>query len=246
MAVYHIELRQFPHGFSRFNLSEGELNAILIPWAREEWIELGERKWSPHEAKLRVIEGEREIPLERLSMGRGWRVAEREGREVTERVVEAARALGSAGPPGVAHAPGAAREGSPPGAPSSLGAPRGAVTAEALGLEILGLLGAGEIPLRRAWELAGARDPSLAPSAALGLAEAAISSLLRTALIVLVRRDPPEVEGGPIGPEEIGPALARIESWAGRAAPAGAGGHAEAGPAEADEGSRSGVWIRRA
>ena len=56
--MYHIELRQFPHNMCRFNLTEQELLAtVTAPWAREQWIELGERKWSPHQAKLTVLEG---------------------------------------------------------------------------------------------------------------------------------------------------------------------------------------------
>ena len=56
--VYHVELRQFPHNFCRFNLTERDLHEMILnAWARGDWIELGERKWSPHQASLKVIEG---------------------------------------------------------------------------------------------------------------------------------------------------------------------------------------------
>src|ERR1019366_9554803 len=34
--MFHIELRQFPHSAWRFNLSEAELRAVVVPWARED------------------------------------------------------------------------------------------------------------------------------------------------------------------------------------------------------------------
>src|SRR4029077_8737690 len=72
--VYHIELRQFPHNMCRFNLSEPQLATLVLPWVREEWIELGERKWNPNQATLKIVEGP-ELPLDQLTMGRGWRHA---------------------------------------------------------------------------------------------------------------------------------------------------------------------------
>src|SRR5580698_7989525 len=95
--MYHVELRQFPHNFCRFNLTERELReAVLDAWARGEWFEFGERKWNPHQAKLTVLEGP-QIALERLSMGRGWHVAVREGEDVTEQLLAATRDVGDPG-----------------------------------------------------------------------------------------------------------------------------------------------------
>ena len=69
--MYHLELRQFPHNMCRFNLTEEELHALVVEaWTREQWIELGDRKWSPQQAKLTILEGPR-IPMEQLTMGRG-------------------------------------------------------------------------------------------------------------------------------------------------------------------------------
>jgi hypothetical protein len=72
--MYHLELRQFPHNTCRFNLTEQELRAVLGPWAREKFVEVGERKWSPHQAKLTILEGPR-LEVQQLAMGRGWRAA---------------------------------------------------------------------------------------------------------------------------------------------------------------------------
>lgn len=88
--MFHIELRQFPHNACHFNLSEPQLRSLVLPWVREEWIEIGERKWNPNQAKLKIVEGP-ELPLDQLTMGRGWRHAEREGQDVTERVLGAVR-----------------------------------------------------------------------------------------------------------------------------------------------------------
>jgi hypothetical protein len=89
--MFHVELRQFPHNACAFNLTEAELSQILEPWSRDQWIELGERKWSPHQARLTVLEGPH-LPVEDLAMGRGWRNAQHHSEDVTERVI--ARAQG--------------------------------------------------------------------------------------------------------------------------------------------------------
>ncbi len=57
--MYHVELRQFPHNMCRFNLTDAELRAIVEPWAREQVVDFGERKWSPQTATLTILEGPR-------------------------------------------------------------------------------------------------------------------------------------------------------------------------------------------
>jgi hypothetical protein len=200
--AYHVELRQFPHNVCRFNLGERELLANVVePWAREQWIEMGERKWSPHQAKLTVIEGPL-IPIEQLSMGRGWRVARREGREVTDRLLA-----------------GVAQRGHAPSAPTHSGLtaqnPRSGgqdLVADSLGLELLAVLGPEHAPLRLAWEMTAARYPDQVVSESLALAERAVASLLHAGLIVLMCEDP---TGGPrpIAEEEVESVLRRIDSW---------------------------------
>jgi len=90
--LYHVELRHFPRNVCRFNLSAEELHAsVLAPWAADRPFELGELKWDPRQARLTVLEGPRIAP-DRLSMGRGWRTAQREGRDVTARLLPASSA----------------------------------------------------------------------------------------------------------------------------------------------------------
>ena len=93
--MYHVELRQFPHNLCHFNLDERELGAIVEAWTTDPWVEIEGRKWNPDKAKLKILEGP-EIPLDQLTMGRGWRTAEREGTDVTERVLAAAKAAAPA------------------------------------------------------------------------------------------------------------------------------------------------------
>jgi hypothetical protein len=160
--MYHVELRQFPHNFCRFNLTEMELRkAVLDAWAQGEWIEFGERKWNPQQAKLIVVEGP-QIPLEQLSMGRGWRIAEREGKDVTEQLLAATRdasvsAAGSAETNEQARSQAATLDLDP--AVASLAA------------ELMGLLGEDPVPLMRAWLLALEGHSDRTPSECLALAE---------------------------------------------------------------------------
>jgi hypothetical protein len=222
--VYHVELRQFPHNLCRFNLDDRALRAIVEPWTREPWVELGERKWTPHQAKLTVLEGPH-IPLDQLSMGRGWRVAERRSEDVTERVLAAAkqaRAAGSAsrGQASLARAGRRAATGEHAGKSAAEGAVDGALLADSLGLGILALLGDGPASLSRAWRLAAARFPELAPGESLALAERAVSSLLEGRLVVLLRGASEETQGGR--------GSGRGEGDAGRADP----GTADAGRAD--------------
>jgi hypothetical protein len=88
-TVYHMELRHFPRNLCRFNVSGEELRAtVLEPWAADRPFELGELRWDPRQARLTVIEGPR-LPPGQLSMGRGWRTAQRQGRDVTEQLLAA-------------------------------------------------------------------------------------------------------------------------------------------------------------
>ena len=161
--MYHVELRQFPHNFCRFNLTETELReAVLDAWARGEWIEFGERKWNPQQAKLVVVEGP-QIPLEQLSMGRGWRIAEREGKDVTEQLIAAAHSANT-----LAAGSAAANEHG-----SSHAAPAAGIDPALASLvrELLGRLGEDPVPLMRAWQLALEGHPNRTPSECLALAE---------------------------------------------------------------------------
>jgi hypothetical protein len=192
--VYHLELRRFPHNTCRFNVPAQELRStVLEPWSREQWIEVGERKWNPHQATLTVIEGP-PIPAGQLTMGRGWRTAQRQGRVVTEELLQAARGT------------------SPEAVESDL-------TADSLGLELLSRTGFEGAPLAAVWKLAGERHPGAPASATLALAERAVAALLRGRLVVLL--DHSGSEPRTLTAEESERALTAIASWV-EAAPPGA------------------------
>jgi hypothetical protein len=196
--MYHVELRQFPHNMCRFNLTEQQLRAEIVePWAREQWIDFGERKWSPHQARLTVLEGP-ELGLGALSMGRGWRNAQRNCQDVTESLLDAARLAIS----NVADVPAATGHSSAVATAAAL-ADELRLRADSLGLELLAALGAEAVPLRRAWELAADRNPQHAPSESLALADLAVRSLLRSGLIVLEGSPRADVDAGLSGGPDL-------------------------------------------
>jgi hypothetical protein len=159
--MFHIELRQFPHNMCHFNMTERELfETIVDGWAREQWIELGDRKWNPHQSKLIVLEGP-QIPVEQLSMGRGWPTAQRQGEDVTERVIAQAKQAAQ-----------------PVAAQPAVVPPAAATTpAEGPAEQLRSLLGDDPVALLAAWRLAAERRPEMEPSEALALAEQTLSSL---------------------------------------------------------------------
>jgi hypothetical protein len=161
VSVFHIELRQFPHNHARFNLGEGELRALVAPWVREQWVELGERKWNCNQATLTIIEGP-QLPVQKLAMGRGWRTAQREGEDVTERILAEAKSELE-----TATQAATVRSGTAPGpaADGSMADPL------AVGVQIAALLGPDATALLEAWRGASAGSPGLAPSESLALAE---------------------------------------------------------------------------
>jgi hypothetical protein len=179
--MYHVELRQFPHNMCRFNLTDAELRAIVEPWALERVVDFGERKWNSQMARITILEGP-QMPLEQLTMGRGWRAAQRQGEDVTDRVLAAAReALAAAQRATVAPGPRAlAQAGAPagrgatvPGVPTQVGALADPL---ALGVQLASLLGDDPAGLLSAWKEVAARSSGLSPSESLALAERQISS----------------------------------------------------------------------
>ena len=176
--MYHLELRHFPHSTWRFNLTEQQLRAILAPWVRGQLLDLGEHKWNPEQARLTVLEGP-ELALGQLTMGRGWRAAQRQSEDVTERVLGAARAARTPAPPTAPAAIGAGGAPPAPGAGALAGAGAGAAASAdvfALGVQMAALLGPDPMRLLEAWRAAAAGTPGLAPSETLALAERAIRS----------------------------------------------------------------------
>jgi hypothetical protein len=199
--VYHIELRQFPHNFCRFNLSEQQLHGIVESWSAGRVVDLGERKWDPQRAKLTILEGPR-IPNTQLTMGRGWAVAQRQSEDVTGQVL--APMEGRRSPADVA-------------ADASPGA--GAV-ADSLALEVLSALGDAPATLSEVWRLAAARSPRSSAGESLLLAEQALRSLIRSRLIVLLPPGAasPDPASGPVdgvAQDRIEELLQAVDSWTG-------------------------------
>jgi hypothetical protein len=89
--MYHLELRHFPHVARAFNLSRDELDARFVrPWVAGTIIEFDDRRWSPENTRLKILEGPQLRPDE-LGMGRGWASATKDSREVTDEVIGQAR-----------------------------------------------------------------------------------------------------------------------------------------------------------
>jgi hypothetical protein len=182
--VFHVELRQFPHNVCRFNLSEQELHALVQPWAREQWIELGGRKWSPHQARLTILDGPR-LAVQELSMGRGWRNAQRRSEDVTDRVLAAAKTSQVRnGGPSSSQSQFSTHSSEPSTRPSEPSTDL-SLEADSLGLELLTMVADAPASLSAVWQLARSRFPERLPSECLAMAEEAIRSLLHRRLIVL-------------------------------------------------------------
>ena len=153
--MYHIELREGVNNYNHFNVDAPELGTIVERWVRDQPIEVGERRWSPYQSRLRILEGPH-LPIESLSMGRGWRTAERESEDVTARIIaEATQALAAPAP-----------DAGPGAAP-----PQGLEDPLALGVALASLLGSDPARLLDAWRQVAARSTGLSPSESLALAE---------------------------------------------------------------------------
>jgi len=149
--MFHLQLTEFPHKTSDYNMSEQALRAIVDPWVREQYVEVGERKWSPHNAEITILEGP-ELALGQLSMGRGWSNALHVSEDVTRRVLAAA---------GQAATSSAAAAGS---------------SASASADDLLSLLGDGAAELLVVWRAVAASAAGLTPSESLARAERAIAA----------------------------------------------------------------------
>lgn len=234
--MYHLELRKFPHTACRFNQSEEQLRAVVVPWARQEWVEEGERSWNINEAGLTVIEGP-QLSMPDLAMGRGWRNAQKRGQDVTERVLAAARELGAQGSAPQVAAPrppedrsesasanatlpapgGGAREGVGGLAVGEAGDAERRLLADSLGLEVLALLDRGSLAPFDVWRAArervgerGGGGSGLAAES-LALAALALRALLQRGLVVL-RLGGAESED--LAGEQSEALLGAIETWA--------------------------------
>jgi CrcB protein len=89
-AMFHVEIRQFPHSARAFNLGRAELEPLLRGWLAGTEVHWGERDWQPKKAKLVILEGA-ELDTSEIGMGRGWPEAQRRSREVTDELLRSAR-----------------------------------------------------------------------------------------------------------------------------------------------------------
>jgi hypothetical protein len=227
--VYHFELRKFPHTVCRYNQSEAQVRAVLVPWVNEQWFEEGEQKWNANEATLTVLEGP-ELSMPDLAMGRGWRNAQRRSEDVTERLLAAVTrdARPANAPAGEAGSTAAAEgEGRPAESVAATASGSGVTAdsqllADSLGLELLGLLDGGPVALSRAWSVAAERLGDASAAESLALAERAVHSLVGRALAVLREPSAPGADGDEPGSatpwqvvndDRVDPALRDAASW---------------------------------
>ncbi|MHB8235117.1 MAG: hypothetical protein ACYDHT_10745, partial [Solirubrobacteraceae bacterium] len=189
--MYHLELRKFPHTVCRFNQSEAQVAAILVPWVKQEWFEEGEQKWNSNEATITVLEGPR-LSMPELAMGRGWRNAQRRSDDVTERVLAAvSQGLDSGGTasdhPAASATPSAATGADSEGegraaeaaAPAESAASADAqLLADSLALELLAMADGAPVALAQAWRMAAERLGDASAADSLALCEAAVRSLI--------------------------------------------------------------------
>jgi hypothetical protein len=228
--MYHVELRKFPHVAYLYNQSERQVSAMLVMWVNGEWFEEGEQKWNSNEATIKVLEGP-ELSLPELSLGRGWRNAERHGEDVTERVLTAVRQqlqpAGAAVAGGSGPASPADGEGRPAEGAAAAGSAQGAnadsqLLADSLALELLALLDVEPVALSRTWGLAAERLGDASSAESLALAELAVRSLVGRGLAVLRESGLPGADGdGPgaatawqvVTDDRVDVALRAGESW---------------------------------
>jgi hypothetical protein len=85
---FHIQIKRSFHVARAFNLSEGELRALLSPWSRGEEVELGDRRWVARESTVTVLEGPG-LDAQQLGFGQGWQNAVRAGDDVTQALLRA-------------------------------------------------------------------------------------------------------------------------------------------------------------
>jgi hypothetical protein len=165
IAMFHVEVRQFPHVARSFNLSEAELSAnVLIPWSRGELVLLGERGWEPSRATLTIFEGP-ELRTSEIGMGRGWGNVHRNGHDVTDRLLGSVREQ--------ADAAGA------PAATDALAAFKDVVQAQCE---------ANRLAIHQVLWLANSRHPEWRVSERVALSERGVWELLHEGRVRMVRR----------------------------------------------------------
>lgn len=187
-AVFHVELRQFPHVARAFNLTPEQLQMrILGAWVRGAAVEMDERRWAPERARLTIYEGP-QLKREEMGVGRGWANVTKNCTEVTDQLLALERSQATA-----------------------TGA-HGNVAAQAIAelqVEILDRCALGDLALADLVELLSDRHPDWRVSDRIALAEQSIWQLLHRERLTLLRGDGAE----PIDKEAWGPVLLRWGTW---------------------------------
>ncbi len=187
-SVFHVQLRQFPHSARAYNLSRTELEQRFTrPWAGGLVVSTEDRKWTSEKAQLTIYES-RALRADEIAIGRGWGNVEREGTDVTERELAAARAASGA-------------------ASASTESP---LALAAVKDELASLTGIAPIPVSRAVSLARIAAPGARASERLAIAEQSVWELLHERRIDLVRAGA-EQRGLP--PSEWEPLLLSWTTW---------------------------------
>jgi hypothetical protein len=89
-TIFHVEIRQFPSTVRKFNLSRAQLDASYVrPWLAGKVIEVDDVRFSPERAKFTILSGP-PLRTDQIGMGRGWANAQRDGVEVTDRILSEA------------------------------------------------------------------------------------------------------------------------------------------------------------
>jgi hypothetical protein len=184
-AVFHVELRQFPHVARAFNMTHDQLRRRFVdPWLRNEVIELDDRRWVPDRARLTIYEAP-ELRTDELGLGRGWANVTRAGENVTERELDTTSSATSA-------------------------AARPAV--EELKREIVAMCYSEPIGLDAVLARLNERLGALRVSDRLALAEQGVWELLHEGRVDLIRSP---AGAGPVAREQWEPILLAWETWTG-------------------------------
>jgi hypothetical protein len=184
--VYHVQIREFPHSSHAYNLDSARLHATVVnAWVRGEIFEFAGREWIPQRSKIAILEGD-ELPLHALSMGRGWNNARRKGKDVTEAILEAAKAKVVA---------------------PSIDPARHHILVE----NVLGLCAKGPVSLAAVWDRAELVAPQGSSGEWLVLAQTALLQLLTEGRVLLCAGA--ESDAAVIAADAVEPELRLRESW---------------------------------
>lgn len=194
MSVFHFELRSGIQVAHAFNLSQADLDRVVLgDWRRGDVVVFGDRRWPPDRAQLKIYEG-RVLSGPELSFGRGWTNAVKRGEDVTGRLL----AVGPAVSAGRATSP----------------------ALDALRREVLAQCRGGRIGVHEVLRLTNRWYPERRASERLALAEEAVWGLLHEQLIGLRRAGPDgpadaDRQGGSEGGSEVAGAVVGRGDWEG-------------------------------